>query len=99
MHNKILSTLVLLTGMLMMYNAAIAEPLSVKADDDIESVLQAHKGKPVTIKLNSGEELTGKVGEVTGKLLVLQELTGKEFFDAAVSLDKIAAVIVRAKEQ
>jgi hypothetical protein len=47
---------------------------------------------------SSGEELTGKVGKVTGKLLVLQELSGKEFFDAAVNLEKISAVIVRAKQ-
>jgi len=52
----------------------------------------------VTVKLDSGDELTGKVGEVTGKLVVLQALSGKEFFDAVINTDDIAAVLVRSKE-
>ncbi|MGR9107194.1 MAG: hypothetical protein ACU843_09720 [Gammaproteobacteria bacterium] len=78
---------------------SLADPLVVGDDDSIQAVLAAHKDKRVIVKLNSGEELSGKVGNVTGKLVVLQELAGKEFYDAAISLKKIAAVIVRAREQ
>lgn len=95
---KSLTTVVLLAGMLMLSSVANSAPLTAGADDSMQTVLIAQKGKQVTITLNSGDELTGKVGDVTGKLLVLQELSGKEFFDAAVSLEKISAVIVRAKE-
>jgi hypothetical protein len=95
---KILSTLVLLTGMLMMSNTAIAEPLSINEKDDIESILKAHNGKRVTVKLNSGDELTGTVGAVNDDLVHLRELSGKEFFDAVVDTDEVSAVIIRTKE-
>ncbi len=96
--NNSLMKIVLLGWMVIFSGLASAAPLTVSADDSIQTVLAAHKGKSVTVKLNSGEELTGKVGDVTAKLVVLQELSGKEFFDAAVSLEKIAAVVVRARE-
>ena len=95
--NKILS--ILLVCALTFSQLTIAAPLTVSGDDSIQTVLNVHKGKKVTVKLNSGEEMSGTVAEVTGKLVVLQELTGKEFYDAAISLDKVAAVIVRAREQ
>ncbi len=92
------SVVILLTGMLMLSNAAIAEPLSLKAKDDIESVLSAHNGKRVTVKLNSGDELTGTIGAVNDDLVHLRELSGKEFFDAVVDTDDISAIIIRTKE-
>lgn len=97
--NKLLAVLILFTAMLSLSGTSIAAPLTVSADDSLQTVLTVHKDKRVTIKLTSGEELSGKVGDVTGKLVVLQEITGKEFYDAAISLKKIAAVIVRAREQ
>ena len=89
---------ILLAGILMLSNAAIAEPLSVKADDSIAGVLKAHDGKRITVKLNSGEELTGTVGMVNNDLVHLRELSGKEFFDAVVVTNDISAIIIRTKE-
>jgi hypothetical protein len=37
------------------------------------------------------------VREATGKLVVLGALSGREFFDAAVPIEKIEAVLVRTK--
>ena len=74
-----------------------AEEMNVTANDTVQSVLAARKGKPVTVRLGGGQELTGTVREVTGKLVVLGRLSGREFFDAAVSLEKIEAVLVRIK--
>jgi len=96
--NKILSTLILLAGMFLNSGAVIAEPLSVKAVDSIVSVLKAYDGKRVTVKLDSGEELTGTVGSVNDDLVQLRELSGREFFDAAVVTDDISAIIIRTKE-
>ena len=97
--NKPLSFFILFAGLLMLSNTSFADPLTVSPDDDMSAVLSKHKDKRVTVQLNSGEELTGKVTEVTGKLVVLQELSGKEFYDAAVNLEKVTAVIVRAREK
>lgn len=74
-----------------------AQGLSVAANDSIQTVLAARKGKPVTLRLSGGQELSGTVREATGKLVVLGALSGREFFDAAVPLEKIEAVLVRNK--
>jgi len=77
--------------------SAQAQELSVSASDSIQNVLAARKGKPVTLRLAGGQELTGTVREATGKLVVLGALSGREFFDAAIPLEKIEAVLVRTK--
>jgi hypothetical protein len=71
--------------------------LSVAKDDTIRSVLAEQTGKRVTLKLDSGDELTGSVRGVGDRLVHLGELTGKEYFDAVVDLDEVAAVILRVR--
>ncbi len=75
-----------------------AQELSIKATDTVQSVLAAHKGKRVTVRLSGGQELTGLVRETTDKLVVLGTLQGREFFDAAIPLERVEAVLVRTKQ-
>lgn len=75
-----------------------AAPLTVGKGDTTATVLAAQKGNRVTVRLQSGEELSGKVITVGDHVLQLGELSGKEFFDAAIPLDGIAAVIIRVRE-
>jgi hypothetical protein len=77
---------------------AQAQDLNVSANDTLQSVLTAQKGKRVTLRLSGGQEITGVMREATAKLVVLGGLTGREFFDAAVPLDKVEAVLVRTKQ-
>ena len=76
---------------------AQAQDLNVSASDTLQSVLAAQKGKRVTLRVSGGQEITGVMREATAKLVVLGGLTGREFFDAAVPLEKVEAVIVRNK--
>jgi hypothetical protein len=78
-------------------SVSIAQPLVVGADDTLEKLLAAQKGKRVTVKLGPNDELTGVVRAVTPNVVHLGELTGREFFDAAVDIKQIRAVIVRTK--
>ena len=71
--------------------------LPVSAEDTLRTVLQRQTGKPVTLKLDSGEEISGKVRLVGDRIVHLEELTGKEFFDAVVDLEEVAAVLVRTR--
>ena len=66
--------------------------------DTVESVLNAQKGKRVTLRLRSGQELTGVVRLATPKVVQLGEIQGREFFDAVVPLDAVEAVLVRVKQ-
>ena len=77
--------------------AAGAE-LRVAATDSVETVLAAQKDKRVTVRLRSGQEITGTVRNVTGKLVQLGAVAGKEFFDAVVPLEAVEAVLVRTKD-
>lgn len=76
---------------------ALAQALTVSADDTIEKLLAAQKGKRVTVKLGPNDELTGVVKNVTPGVVHLSELAGREFFDAAVDLKAVKAVIVRTR--
>lgn len=89
--------LVILAGTLAWSATAAAAELRVGTADTIESVLRAQKGR-VTVRLRSGQELTGNVRSVDVRLLHLGSLTGREFFDAVVPMEAIEAVIVRTKE-
>ncbi len=88
---------VLLGGWMNAVPLAIAESFALSNADTLESLLSAQQGKKVTIRLGSGEELSGTVKAVNGSLVQLSELSGKEFYDAIIAIPRIAAVIVRAK--
>ena len=75
-----------------------AEAPVLKAGDTLNSVLEGYKGKRVTIRLQGGEELTGRVKFISKELLHLEGLNGREFFDAVVDVSRIEALIVRVKE-
>ena len=79
--------------------AAFAQDVSIAANDTSQSVLAAQKGKRVTVRLRSGQELTGLVREANGRLAVIGALTGREFFDAVVPLEAIEAVLIRTRQQ
>ena len=78
--------------------AAAAAELKVSPTDTVESVLAAQKGKRVTVRLRSGQEMTGTVALASAKLLQLSAPTGKDFFDAVIPLEAIEAVFVRTKD-
>lgn len=79
------------------FPAAGAE-LRVGANDTVQTVLAAQKGARVTVRVRSGQELTGIVREVNARVVQLSALSGKEFFDAVVPLEAVDAVLVRTKE-
>jgi ABC-type uncharacterized transport system ATPase subunit len=80
-------------GLVIAQNAGF----TVAANDSIGAVLTKQTGKSVTLKLASGEELSGTVRVAGSNVVHLEKLSGKEFYDAAVDVDEIAAVIVRAR--
>jgi len=77
---------------------ASAQVVTVAPTDTIQSIVSAQKGKRVTLRMRSGQELTGTLRQSTDRLVVIGELTGREFFDAVVPIDAIEAVIVRTKQ-
>lgn len=95
---NVISVLVLSTALACTTASAASAELRVAASDSVETVLAAQKDKRVTVRLHSGQEITGTVRNVNGKLVQLGAVTGREFFDAVVPLDAVEAVLVRTKD-
>ena len=77
---------------------ASAQGLTISPTDTTQSVIAAQKGKRITVRLRSGQELSGVVRDSSDRLLILGEVSGREFFDAAVPIDAIEAVLVRTRQ-
>ena len=71
--------------------------LEVRGTDTVRSVLERQVGQRVSVVLTTGPELAGVVTTVGDKVVHLSALTGREFFDAVVSLEQIGAVIIRTR--
>jgi hypothetical protein len=93
-----LASIALLGLMLAAAPVGLAQELRVGANDTVQTVLAAQKGKRVTVRVRSGQELTGTVRDVSGRLVHIGAVSGREFFDAVVPLESIDAVLVRTKE-
>jgi len=72
-------------------------PLELQANDNMHAVLERQVGKPVEFRLKSGEKIAGKLQKVTGTLAHLAQLNDATFYDAAVDIESVAAVVVRAR--
>lgn len=74
------------------------EPMvDLNSPEAIRHTLEQQTGKRAKLKLQSGQELEGKISKVGSNVVVVSELSGMEFFDATVRVDQVAAVIVRVR--
>ena len=71
----------------------------LKPSETMREVLAENTGKRVALKLESGEEIEGTVTMVGNALAHISRLAGKEFYDAVVSIDKISAVRMKARDK
>ena len=69
----------------------------LKPGDTMRDVISEYSGKVLALRLGSGEEIEGTVTMIGNGLVQISKLTGKEFYDAVVSIDKISAVRMRAR--
>jgi hypothetical protein len=63
----------------------------------MKEILTSYQGKRVGIRLDSGEEVEGIITTVGDQLVHVSKLSKRDFYDAVVRLDKINAVIFRAR--
>ena len=75
-----------------------AAPLEVAAGDNMTNVLNRQVGETVELRLRSGDKVGGVVASVGANVVHLKTLTGQEFFEAAVAIADVSAVVVRAKK-
>ena len=101
-RNLLCAVVVLAVALCFAGSPAAAEEgkkFEIRQGDTVKSLLDDRVGQPVTLILSSGQEITGKVAAVGDALVHLTQLSGREFFDAAVGLDSVAGVVVRVRSR
>ncbi|TAK45037.1 MAG: hypothetical protein EPO27_11100 [Betaproteobacteria bacterium] len=93
---KALMTLV--AAAMLAANPVLAADVRIVGGDTFESVLMGQINKRVTVRLRSGQEMTGTVRAVTARLVHLGAISGREFFDAVIAADAIEAVVIRTRD-
>jgi len=96
---KRLSLIIALTLAFVCSNLFAQGKIDLQAGDTVLTILQKNVGQTVELRMKSGEKIAGKVEKVGDKLVHLSQLTGMEFFDAAVDAADVAAVVIRAKSK
>ena len=78
-------------------NSNVLAQIEFLPDDNVKTLLQRQVGKTVELRMRSGEKISGKLERVGDTMVHLTQLTGAEFYEAAVAMDGINAVDMRAK--
>ena len=72
--------------------------IDLQTSDTILGILQKNIGQVVELRMKSGEKIAGRLEKVGDKLVHLAQLTGAEFYDAAVDASEVSAVVVRMRK-
>ena len=88
-----------IAGAMLVYAGAVAfgAELKIGPGDSVQTVLAAQKGTRLSIRVRSGQEITGVVRDVNASVVQIGAVGGKEFFDAVIPLGAIEAVFVRTR--
>ena len=72
--------------------------IDLQTSDTILGILQKNIGQTIELRMKSGEKIAGRLEKVGDKLVHLAQLTGAEFYDAAVDASDVSAVVVRTRK-
>lgn len=93
--------IILSTAVLFAANVSSADgdrkTLDVTKSDTLASVLKKQADKTVTLKMVSGQDITGKLQSVGDHVVYISRIRGIEYYDAVIDLDDILAMVVRVK--
>lgn len=83
----------------IMVSSVSAEDINYRLNPSaaIQDILKDNVGKRVVIKLDAAEELEGTVTLVGNNLVHISKLSRRDFYDAFVRIEKISAVILKAR--
>lgn len=75
--------------------SAAKPQLVIESEHNLEMILSGQKGNKVGLILDNGMELSGILKDVGEHVVRLHQLSGREYFDAIISMDEITAVVLR----
>jgi len=77
--------------------AADEQRFEIRAGESVKTVLDDAVGKQVTLLMISGQELTGTVAKVGDHVVQLMRLSGRDFFDGVILLERVDGVILKVR--
>lgn len=79
--------------------AADEAKFEMRSGESVKTLLADAAGKPVTLLLASGQELTGTVVKVGDHAVHLTRLAGgRDFYDAVILLDRVDGVVFKVRK-
>ena len=100
MKGKLLLSIVLVASLSILPAGSVRgeeKDFGLRKNETVATLLADRVGKPATLILSSGQELTGVVVSVGDSMIHLSKLSGRDFYDAALRLDSVAGVVVRVR--
>jgi small nuclear ribonucleoprotein (snRNP)-like protein len=99
MKRNILAVLLSVGFFLMGVSGSSAEETKFELNPQfsVKEVLMSQVGKRVSVKTDAGEALEGTITKVGDQLLHISKLSGKDFYDAVVRIDKITYVVLKVR--
>lgn len=96
---------VVLAGLLAVAMNLAAVPLAsaeekkmeINTSYSIKQILVSFTGQRVALKTDAGESIEGTVVSVGDHIVHISKLSGKDFYDAVVVIDRISSVVFRAR--
>ncbi len=97
---------ILCVAMLVVSGSAVQAP-NVFADEQkyelklaaatVKDVLSENINKKVIVRMDTGDTLEGTVSKVGDSLVHISKISGRDFYDAVVRMDKISAVLFKVR--
>lgn len=69
----------------------------INTSHGIRQILSSFTGQRVTLMTDSGEAMEGTVTSVGDHLVHISRLSGKDFYDSVVVIDRISSIVFRAR--
>ncbi len=84
-------------GLVALPAAAQEQKFEIRTGESVKTVLDDAVGKTVTLLMVSGQELTGTVAKVGDHAVQLSRLSGRDYYDGVVLLERVDGVILKVR--
>lgn len=71
--------------------------MEINTSQSVKQILDSFAGKRVTVKTDAGESIEGTVTSVGDHVVHISKLSGKDYYDAVVVIQRISAVVFKAR--
>jgi len=63
----------------------------------VKDILVENINKRVIVRMDTGDNLEGTVSKIGDSIVHISKISGKDFYDAVVRIDKISAVLFKVR--